>query len=154
MGSRVHLFIQSDRRRTTSGGRLSQVTKRREREFAISSPGLDQSLVPGDISGLFSSRLVASFGIEDRHLASVDSSCGESKLRDGRMWLVLHPFGTAERTSQFYTSLSSDRKTSPYMAKQYDSFVHRAFTIPTSQGFTWKPRISYQSFDTVIINNG
>lgn len=94
MGPRVHLFIQSDRRRTTNGGRLSQVTKRREREFAISSPGLDQSLVPGDISGLFSSRLVASFGIEDSHLASVDSSCGESKLRDGRMWLVLHPFGT------------------------------------------------------------
>lgn len=94
MGPRVHLFIQSDRRRTTSGERLSQVTKRREREFAISSPGLDQSPVPGDISGLFSSRLVASFGIEDSHLASADSSCGESKLRDGRMWLVLHPFGT------------------------------------------------------------
>ena len=94
MGARVHLFIQfisTDDQRWV--GRSFRATKRREREFAISSPGLDQSYVPGDISGLFSSRLVASFGIEDSHLATTDSSCRVSKLQHGRMWLVLHPFG-------------------------------------------------------------
>lgn len=117
----------------------SETTKRREEKRRVApvrdteSPGLDERQVPGDISGLFSSRLVAPFGIEENHLASLPTSCRRNgRRRRTDVALVLHPFGTRTYVAVLHVRSSSDRKTSPYMAEQYDSFADRASTIPTS----------------------
>lgn len=114
MGARVHLFIQSDRRGTTVGR----------------SP---RAKGTRDIESRFGAALSPR-----RHIWAVFFGTGcliwyrrEPLCERG---LVLRRIGAAGPTdvtrsssfrykSQFYTSLSTDRKTSPYMAEQYDSFA-------------------------------
>lgn len=54
--------------------------------------------------------------------------------------------------SQFYTSLSTDRKTSPYMAEQYDSFVDCDPQEPRARG---RVQVFHTDpYTVIIITNG
>lgn len=106
---------------TDVGGRLDVHPERREREFA--------RYIESRFGAALSPR---------RHIWAVFFGTGcliwyrrEPLCERGLVLRRIEAAGRADVTrsssfrykSQFYTSLSTDRKTSPYMAEQYDSFV-------------------------------
>jgi len=95
--------------------------------LAVSSrhrvPVWTSAWLPGDISGLFSSRLAASFGQEGEPVCD-PSVAPRIESREG-MRLVLHPLDRCADTLRFYARASWHRKTSPYMEWHNSCIDHR-----------------------------